>query len=886
MLERKVEVLSKYYNYLENGKITGKAINVLESLTEEEKEIVLSDLTVQETIFSLKHIDLLRHIFRISPASFQEKMFENKNARTVLLAPRLSASEVKLERLFNTNDGVFRTEEIKSIARFLHSIKSDKVKEEVVDNRYFQMVVALCFEKQIDEKFFEGLDVERLFKNVINQKFFDTPKKSVGTFRKRNFLEIINKGTNKVLLTEDCEKIFKDNKLKFLFFSKDRNNGNRGSITIDKETFSFLSDAASDDLLSLKNIDRPLMESLLSDKVKEIMSKENFEIKDLLTRSGCNRYFYILFTEYYYLVIASDFVKNDEKLKSEYMDFIFSKLGDFRGFSETIFLEMKKSFFDRINSRMLSQKDINILITNPSAFKTIFYLKFNKSLDLMFYIRNVISEEQLLKLNAKHINQILKLMPKENEDETLLLYMNAISMYFTFGLERSIRILRGDYGEPTKKFFDNLAKLEVKKVEFKKEGNKYIPIINEEFNHFMFNTEKENNFRKMLLETNSPLSNYWSSLYNKFDDVREKCHGNMTFKRVNIALEHYSPVKDVGDISYDNYKLKDENIIEELCLGNKSSRKDEVVYKDMLDIYEQMKKRNESSIPYVKGNCENDYSYEMMRLNDPIAFTLGYKGNCCIRVDDVAHNHLLHATLCRNGRILIIYNEEGKVAAFSPLKRNGEVLIVNSIECANKTRNAKAIDAFSEAIKDVVGTSQMVEETPISLVCIGKEAYAKPQVTAFPQNIKTPTIYEKDDPVYKNTDCYHTQVEVVYKNSKIDYSKIRYGNPNASYKDPRIEPNEYEIKYGLSETADSVLKVINGIRYAKIKGDIDLESSFKPLGRYDVIKCIYSDDWYALITSNGKVVFEYLEHDSRAKKECELAVEKLNELVNKQRIKR
>ena len=35
MLERKVEVLSKYYNYLENDKITGKAINVLESLTDE-----------------------------------------------------------------------------------------------------------------------------------------------------------------------------------------------------------------------------------------------------------------------------------------------------------------------------------------------------------------------------------------------------------------------------------------------------------------------------------------------------------------------------------------------------------------------------------------------------------------------------------------------------------------------------------------------------------------------------------------------------------------------------------------------------------------------------------------------------------------------------------
>ena len=64
-----------------------------------------------------------------------------------------------------------------------------------------------------------------------------------------------------------------------------------------------------------------------------------------------------------------------------------------------------------------------------------------------------------------------------------------------------------------------------------------------------------------------------------------------------------------------------------------------------------MKKRTESSIPYIKGEVSNGYFYEMMKLKDPIAFTLGYKGNCCIRINDIAHNHLLHATLCRNGRI-------------------------------------------------------------------------------------------------------------------------------------------------------------------------------------------------------------------------------------------
>ena len=48
-------------------------------------------------------------------------------------------------------------------------------------------------------------------------------------------------------------------------------------------------------------------------------------------------------------------------------------------------------------------------------------------------------------------------------------------------------------------------------------------------------------------------------------------------------------------------------------------------------------------------------------------------------------------------------------------------------------------------VKDIVKTSKIQEKEPIRLVCIGKEAYAKPTVSAFPQNIKTPTIYEKED---------------------------------------------------------------------------------------------------------------------------------------------
>ena len=101
----------------------------------------------------------------------------------------------------------------------------------------------------------------------------------------------------------------------------------------------------------------------------------------------------------------------------------------------------------------------------------------------------------------------------------------------------------------------------------------------------------------------------------------------------------------------------EDNIINEIRLGKKIRESDEEVYASVLGVYRKMKKRKESSIPYVKGITSNGYTYEMMRFDDPIIFTLGYKTDCCFRTLDVAHKHLLHAALCRNGRILLIYDD-------------------------------------------------------------------------------------------------------------------------------------------------------------------------------------------------------------------------------------
>ena len=77
------------------------------------------------------------------------------------------------------------------------------------------------------------------------------------------------------------------------------------------------------------------------------------------------------------------------------------------------------------------------------------------------------------------------------------------------------------------------------------------------------------------------------------------------------------------------------------------------------------------------------------------------------------------------------------------------------------------------------------------------------------------------------------------------------------------------------------MKVINGIRYALIKEDMDKLESFKCASYYDIKECIYSEDFYVAILRDGRVVGGYLPYDERVEKEYSEAYKKLYDKINK-----
>lgn len=871
-LEEKIEKLSDLSLY-GNGSCSNENIKIISSLSFDEAQIILRSPSVIHTIFEIQSVDILRNIFRKTPSFFQEIMFSDIDIQNRLLIPRDGLTDSVLMKNFNRVEYFLTPKEIRKLEVFIHTIKSPKIFEQLIENKFFQRILTICNNTSIDRSFFENIDEVKLFYNIIHDPdIFNTKcHKSIDdTFfgRKRNILNIFNKVSCHVLLSEDYQS-FVISEICLLNL-KGWTCAAGEKILVDKETLSLFNEQLLDRLLYYKNIDYDLIRDFFREKFYSKIKDKKVDIRkffpNLLNNYRYRREFRN--TNYLYFSFLIDLMVEDLEIRKQFLDFLYSLLCSDYPFDEENKKMIQQSLFSKLMNENIKKEDYQILICSPSSLRTIFYLKFNQLFSQINYLHGI-SSFQLLSLNVKHINQILDHLRIENEDELSNIYMYAIKMYMVFGLERTIKILDESYGNINRYFFDQISKLDVSNVSFRKEGKKYLPILNQEFINFLFFREDQNHFREMLSGNDSLLLKNFSYFYNHYDEIKEKCHGNITFRKLTIIFKEMSDERDITDVTPNNYRLEENDILNDVCLGNKTVYTNEQIYKKLLDIYKKMKHRVESSIPYVEGKSDNGYSYQMMKFQDPIAFTLGYKGNCCIRISDIGHEHLLHATLCRNGRILLLYDENHKLAAFSPLKRNGEVLIANSIECLHKERNEQTIPAFLDAVRDIVSISKKCEKEPIRLVCIGQEAYTKPNGKPFPKNIKTPTIYEEYDSIYEQTDCYHRTLDIVYQDSSLNLGKIKYKDPECSYMDPRSEVKIVDYQIASSEEIKESLKVINAIRYEN--ADVDELDRFSLCRYYQLKQSIYNDDWYIAIDYDGNVYGECLNFDSRALEEQKIA---------------
>lgn len=836
-----------------------KFVSFFRSMSEEDtKDFV--DLEVIEFISKLE-INTIGQIFRNSNAAMQSKLFENERIRKILIIGE------------NDEDNIVCDEKLlRNLENLSKVIKADAVRDNIYHSKYFIDIIFEGKYSYFENRFFNDYDIKKMFDAVIVSERYNSQPFS----EQQRVVEEINNYSPDILLPRDFRSKFS---------SIDKIIESSFLTNYDNEILNLLTD---DELLFLefKSTDRTKNRTLkkyLYQKLKdENQSVEDFfeevcrkEVQLTNRYSGFRKFLYPtgafnLKERMYHILLEEN---QDEIVKEKLLKYLICKV--MVGCSldpEMIYNTLKRN----LNNCLLDYATVKNLTGDRDIetkdLRIAFYQKFNIALNDARYLTGV-TVDQLIKVNVKHINKLAKFLEDKTQDELSAIYGTCIKLYFVFGYERSLEILSGKYGEYNKLFLDNVSKCCVNDIKMKQEGSKYLPEIDKRFITFMFATPKKNHFIDMMNNKSSYLYKKWYYFYNNYDEMFEKCHGEITLKKVNSILETENCKVNRKLITPDCYRLNNNDFLENIILGNKVRRSDDEILENIVTIYGKMKNRVESSIPYVSGEATNKYRYQIMKFDDPQIFELGYKANCCIRVCDIAHNHLLHAALCRNGRILLIYDKLGDLAAFSPLKRNGNVLIANSIECIDKNYEVTGkmiAGAFKEAMLDIVSVSKEGDE-PINLVCIGRKAYVKPKVVPFPDNYLTPTIFEKEDDIYKGTDRYHKNLDIVYVDSDFKFENIKSKDPEVSYMDSRDEVKYVDANDRRSDlnAFDEAVAVINSVNYSINKDD------YKAIERFLINAIYYNKDWYIADTYWG-IISGCLDTDYRAREEFNEYMKRVN----------
>ena len=238
-------------------------------------------------------------------------------------------------------------------------------------------------------------------------------------------------------------------------------------------------------------------------------------------------------------------------------------------------------------------------------------------------------------------------------------------------------------------------------------------VINPDIAHDLFGSftlKYDKNFRDFLLTNLETILN---------DDENGKQIGNIErqFKEIrtinsNRVLTWDLAVNYVLSHEYQNIELGNEAMAEIASIAGYSEQ-DFVI---LQQIYNYSKQRIFSSIPRIEAQ-KDDYTYEILRLDDPLALAIGTLTDCCQEIGNAAELCVEHSMVDQNGRIFVIKDKEGNLVSQSWVWRNNNVLCFDNIEIPKKafvrasreggypSRNEftdEIFDIYKQAAKDLI----------------------------------------------------------------------------------------------------------------------------------------------------------------------------------------
>ena len=209
----------------------------------------------------------------------------------------------------------------------------------------------------------------------------------------------------------------------------------------------------------------------------------------------------------------------------------------------------------------------------------------------------------------------------------------------------------------------------------------------------------------------------------------------------------------------------------------------ELARKRAIELSRRMENQTSKKFPnIVKSN--GTYTLRVYNPQDRRIISAGYKTNCCFRPNGNADNEGMDNSLLNYcvsneyGGGLEIVDDKGKVIMFSPLLRNGNVLMIHSIE-SNYGENPEIMQQVHELLKEYATeciSTSYENGDEIDFVTITNLHYLNTKFTEgfLPKNAEFSLFDEKEmfKDAYTNLDSGHAVL--AHKEGKT-FSDIKYG---------------------------------------------------------------------------------------------------------------
>ncbi len=513
--------------------------------------------------------------------------------------------------------------------------------------------------------------------------------------------------------------------------------------------------------------------------------------------------------------------------------------------------------------------------------------------------------------NQKHIRMIIKLLQAKNVENDLIVNL-AYNIYLSLGFARARDLLNPNlsksYGPINQEQIVQIFKnINLNNLILKKDGNSYVPVLNEEWLKLVFgenykikntpirnflnaNQDKIQEIEALKYKITQDLTltieekekkqeqldnkiekyrqelevffNQCANIFNEWDIVIEEYLKSVNKSKLKYKL-NISKANEIYKLLRNKRNLPDLGVADELLI--QSDLFDYVGYDSQFTYYPEkaciraveisrqmnVYQKKFPNITIRKDNLIlNVYNPQDRRL-----LSAGYRSKCCFRpngdADDKGKNTslLYYCATTEYGGGLEIQDESGNTIMFSPILRNGNVLMIHSIETKGLGWYKKTVHELLQEYANQTIMASIQNNDNIEFVFITDLHNLNYDYTMgkIPEKYRF-KIYDPNKlykGMYNNLDCEHY---LLAKKDGKYFEDMEYENEGLSYEYPKIT-----ISLGITIT-DEEFHLINHLQNLQ---NLRIQLANQ---RYLALKNGDEPTAYELLEKISKLKKEYLIH--------------------------